>query len=76
MFLHHYILFLFTFLIFITFCSDVFNRITRLLTITVDFTCLDSLVLHLQLLHDGHFPGRSGVHDSDENTKKGLRQIQ
>lgn len=37
---------------------------------------VDSLVLHLQLLHDGHFPGWSGVHDPDEDTKERLRQIQ
>lgn len=36
---------------------------------------LDSLVLHLQLLHDGHFPGGTGVHDPNENIKKGLCQI-
>ena len=36
----------------------------------------DSLVLHLQLLHDGHLPGGLGVHDSDENAAEGLRQIQ
>lgn len=37
---------------------------------------LDSLVLNLQLLHDGHFPGGAGVHDPNENIKKGLCQIQ
>lgn len=36
---------------------------------------LDSLVLNLQLLHDGHFPGGAGVHDPNENIKKGLCQI-
>lgn len=40
------------------------------------YTCLDSLVLHLQLLHDGHFPGGSGVHDFDEDTQKRLCPIQ
>lgn len=37
---------------------------------------LDSLVLNLQLLHDGYFPGGAGVHDPNENIEKGLRQIQ
>ena len=36
---------------------------------------LDSLVLNLQLLHDGNFPGGAGVHDLNENIKKGLCQI-
>lgn len=35
----------------------------------------DSLVLNLQLLHDGHFPGGAGFHDPNENIKKGLCQI-
>lgn len=37
---------------------------------------LDSLVLHLQLLHDGHFPGWPGLHDFDENSEEGLCSIQ
>lgn len=48
------------------------------LKLIVNFTVafLDSLVLHLQLLHDGHFLGGPSVHDFNENTKKGLCQIQ
>ena len=36
----------------------------------------DSLVLHLQLLHDGHLPGGSGEYDSHEDSEEGLRQVQ
>lgn len=60
-------------------CFHVIKVITSLppkeiVHFTVSF--LDSLVLHLQLIYDGHFLGGSGVHDSNENTKKGLCQIQ
>ena len=36
---------------------------------------LDSLVLHLQLLHDGHLPGWLGLDDPHEDAEEGLRQV-
>ena len=36
----------------------------------------DPLVLDLQLVHDGHLPGRPGQHDPDEDPPQGLRPLQ
>ena len=38
--------------------------------------CADSLVLHLQLVHDGHLLGGSGQHDTDANPQERLCSIQ
>ena len=35
----------------------------------------DSLVLHLQLLHDGHFPHWACLHDFDANSTQWLCQV-
>jgi len=34
------------------------------------FPCSDSLVLHLQFIHDGYFLDWFSVNDIDEDTKK------
>ena len=36
----------------------------------------DSLVLNLQLVHDGDLLGWPGEHDFDEDTSQGLRTLQ
>jgi len=39
-------------------------------------TChADPLVLHLQLVHDGHLPGRTRLHDSHAHAAQGLRAL-
>ena len=36
----------------------------------------DPLVLHFQLIHDGHLPGGVSQHDPHEGTQEGLCQVQ
>lgn len=53
------------------FCLCIFD-IPRGVVMKQFFSSLDSLVFHLQLLHDGYLLGWPGVHDPDENAKKRL----
>ena len=46
------------------------------LSLTSFLSASDPLVLHIQLIHDGHLPGGAGQHDPHEDPPQRLRQIQ
>lgn len=37
---------------------------------------VDTLVFHIQFIHDGHLSRWPGEHDTHENTSQGLRSVQ